>query len=152
MFLFFLNDTATTVISTYGHTRSLHAALPIVSPCSVACHATRGLPCRRGISASCRRRNMRSWRIFSTRRRISLPSGSTSTPCGPSPGQRDSMVNCRHPRPCNPWGNVSPWHATTPSPSRSEEHTSELQSLMRTSYDVFCLKKQKRDQKYPSQN
>src|SRR3546814_10073505 len=27
--------------------------------------------------------------------------------------------------------------------SRSEEHTSELQSLMRTSYAVFCLKKQK---------
>src|SRR3546814_5595061 len=26
-------------------------------------------------------------------------------------------------------------------PSRSEEHTSELQSLMRTSYAVFCLKK-----------
>src|SRR3546814_4635898 len=25
--------------------------------------------------------------------------------------------------------------------SRSEEHTSELQSLMRTSYAVFCLKK-----------
>src|SRR3546814_6436486 len=25
--------------------------------------------------------------------------------------------------------------------ARSEEHTSELQSLMRTSYDVFCLKK-----------
>src|SRR3546814_10390403 len=24
---------------------------------------------------------------------------------------------------------------------RSEEHTSELQSLMRTSYDVFCVKK-----------
>src|SRR3546814_12133708 len=28
------------------------------------------------------------------------------------------------------WGNI-----------RSEEHTSELQSLMRTSYAVFCLKK-----------
>src|SRR3546814_6860431 len=27
---------------------------------------------------------------------------------------------------------------------RSEEHTSELQSLMRTSYAVFCLKKQKK--------
>src|SRR3546814_7014090 len=27
------------------------------------------------------------------------------------------------------------------APSRSEEHTSELQSLMRTSYAVFCLKK-----------
>src|SRR3546814_10797920 len=27
------------------------------------------------------------------------------------------------------------------SPQRSEEHTSELQSLMRISYAVFCLKK-----------
>src|SRR3546814_8418009 len=27
------------------------------------------------------------------------------------------------------------------TPSRSEEHTSELQSLMRISYAVFCLKK-----------
>src|SRR3546814_5379734 len=31
---------------------------------------------------------------------------------------------------CSRWGG-----------SRSEEHTSELQSLMRTSYAVFCLKK-----------
>src|SRR3546814_2598396 len=30
-----------------------------------------------------------------------------------------------------------------PSDRRSEEHTSELQSLMRTSYAVFCLKKKK---------
>src|SRR3546814_12174222 len=29
-------------------------------------------------------------------------------------------------------------------PSRSEEHTSELQSLMRISYAVFCLKKKKK--------
>src|SRR3546814_7548654 len=28
-------------------------------------------------------------------------------------------------------------------PPRSEEHTSELQSLMRNSYAVFCLKKKK---------
>src|SRR3546814_9787377 len=28
-------------------------------------------------------------------------------------------------------------------PDRSEEHTSELQSLMRISYAVFCLKKKK---------
>src|SRR3546814_2838997 len=28
-------------------------------------------------------------------------------------------------------------------PARSEEHTSELQSLMRTSYAVFCLNKKK---------
>src|SRR3546814_2201459 len=29
------------------------------------------------------------------------------------------------------------------TPARSEEHTSELQSLMRISYAVFCLKKKK---------
>src|SRR3546814_18012172 len=29
--------------------------------------------------------------------------------------------------------------------SRSEEHTTELQSLMRNSYAVFCLKKKQRD-------
>src|SRR3546814_10584846 len=29
------------------------------------------------------------------------------------------------------------------APARSEEHTSELQSLMRISYAVFCLKKNK---------
>src|SRR3546814_10435223 len=33
--------------------------------------------------------------------------------------------------------------------SRSEEHTSELQSLMRISYAVFCLKKKKHQ---PQQN
>src|SRR3546814_9207646 len=32
---------------------------------------------------------------------------------------------------------------------RSEEHTSELQSLMRISYAVFCLKKKKKIEKYP---
>src|SRR3546814_1988383 len=31
--------------------------------------------------------------------------------------------------------------------SRSEEHTSELQSLMRISYAVFCLKKKKQTNK-----
>src|SRR3546814_4024734 len=30
---------------------------------------------------------------------------------------------------------------------RSEEHTSELQSLMRLSYDVYCLKKQTKHHK-----
>src|SRR3546814_1721580 len=30
-------------------------------------------------------------------------------------------------------------------PPRSEEHTSELQSIMRNSYAVFCLKKKKID-------
>src|SRR3546814_2783958 len=41
---------------------------------------------------------------------------------------------------------VSSENFPPPSPStlrRSEEHTSELQSLMRISYAVFCLKKKK---------
>src|SRR3546814_4775290 len=33
---------------------------------------------------------------------------------------------------------------------RSEEHTSELQSLMRISYAVFCLKKKKKTYQYTS--
>src|SRR3546814_5062142 len=39
------------------------------------------------------------------------------------------------------------WHAPSADKSpevRSEEHTSELQSLMRISYAVFCLKKKKK--------
>src|SRR3546814_9574430 len=35
-----------------------------------------------------------------------------------------------------------------PRQARSEEHTSELQSLMRISYAVFCLKKQKKKHTY----
>src|SRR3546814_5426049 len=36
------------------------------------------------------------------------------------------------------------FQAEYPKPLRSEEHTSELQSLMRNSYAVFCLKKKKK--------
>src|SRR3546814_6388348 len=35
---------------------------------------------------------------------------------------------------------------------RSEEHTSELQSLMRSSYAVFCLKKKKKENTYKEYN
>src|SRR3546814_4469398 len=46
---------------------------------------------------------------------------------------------------CVDWGDAVSWPACG-SPGfddsgRSEEHTSELQSLMRISYAVFCLKK-----------
>src|SRR3546814_6679926 len=49
----------------------------------------------------------------------------------------DILVNAR--------GNLSHWwHPLAKlSVARSEEHTSELQSLMRISYAVFCLKKKK---------
>src|SRR3546814_1249255 len=38
----------------------------------------------------------------------------------------------------------SPASSRRPTQWRSEEHTSELQSLMRISYAVFCLKKKKK--------
>src|SRR3546814_8426965 len=37
----------------------------------------------------------------------------------------------------------APLRRVVARPGRSEEHTSELQSLMRISYAVFCLKKKK---------
>src|SRR3546814_4467932 len=47
-------------------------------------------------------------------------------------GQNSRMVICGDPRQVDLPGGVAA--------SRSEEHTSELQSLMRISYAVFCLK------------
>src|SRR3546814_9759856 len=48
---------------------------------------------------------------------------------------------------CAPASRQSEWGRTWPGLrplARSEEHTSELQSLMRISYAVFCLKKKNR--------
>src|SRR3546814_10603582 len=53
------------------------------------------------------------------------------------------------PRPCrfrlsgrlSEWSGAAPPASTRGGHRRSEEHTSELQSLMRNSYAVFCLKK-----------
>src|SRR3546814_5931887 len=42
-------------------------------------------------------------------------------------------------RVCRPFFHPVAFHKARPA--RSEEHTSELQSLMRISYAVFCLKK-----------
>src|SRR3546814_1164302 len=50
-----------------------------------------------------------------------------------------------HRGPPAPHGAAAPSGAGRPiSGGRSEEHTSELQSLMRISYAVFCLKKNKK--------
>src|SRR3546814_5992964 len=48
---------------------------------------------------------------------------------------------CARARACSGVGKVVPRGSSF---SRSEEHTSELQSLMRISYAVFCLKKTKK--------
>src|SRR3546814_10298450 len=45
----------------------------------------------------------------------------------------------------NQWANVVRWEMRTRLFLRSEEHTSELPSLMRYSYAVFCSKKNNND-------
>src|SRR3546814_2667691 len=64
---------------------------------------------------------------------------------GPREGRREEGRTGRWARALRA---LSPWSprgrlpgARRPPRSRSEEHTSELQSLMRISYAVFCLKK-----------
>src|SRR3546814_8067505 len=53
---------------------------------------------------------------------------------------RQTYGACRGMRPCDLTATRCQIEGTT----RSEEHTSELQSLMRNSYAVFCLKKKKK--------
>src|SRR3546814_2916919 len=70
----------------------------------------------------------------------SRPAGRCATPSPPRPfHQRRRWGKRRSPQPQRgetTEEKVSPM-------ARSEEHTSELQSLMRISYAVFCLKKKK---------
>src|SRR3546814_1649738 len=79
--------------------------------------------------------------------RFSKAAASTSSP---------SATGRRSRRPKSPGRErAAPAKNSPPSPTcwaregrhRSEEHTSELQSLMRSSYAVFCLKKQKQKPK-----
>src|SRR3546814_6126305 len=109
---FFFNVPATPEINTYGHTLSLHDALPISSGCrsTVARFSSTKASCSSPVRASA------AGTKRSGRRRCSR----TSTTSGHS---------------------SFPGVARRP---RSEEHTSELQSLMRISYAVFCLKKKKK--------
>src|SRR3546814_9271479 len=65
---------------------------------------------------------------------VAARAGGAGTPHAHAIGRRIfTAVRCHLPSCCNP--------------RRSEEHTSELQSLMRISYAVFCLKK-KNKQRY----
>src|SRR3546814_9282375 len=55
-------------------------------------------------------------------------------------GRHGLQASMRRSRP--QWFAAPPRGCPTAGATRSEEHTSELQSLMRISYAVFCLKKQ----------
>src|SRR3546814_8402694 len=75
------------------------------------------------------------------RRRLAQP------PIGPASLEGSSRAS-RHLRPQCICGPVArPVRPTVPS-RRSEEHTSELQSLMRISYAVFCLTKKHEETTY----
>src|SRR3546814_1082506 len=109
---FFFNDTATTEIYTYGHTLSLHDALPI---CSAVQLAARIEP------------HVRPGEIWATEAfRMRLEAGPTLYAAIEIPPAATERAE-------KPGGT-----------ERSEEHTSELQSLMRISYAVFCLTKKNR--------
>src|SRR3546814_4881462 len=86
----------------------------------------------RGRQESCGQSSHRAPASEGARRRVAFaPAGSNGRmkPCGRAAGMLQ----------------IGPRDETGRRPvtlaQRSEEHTSELQSLMRTSYDVFCLKK-----------
>src|SRR3546814_2131633 len=77
--------------------------------------------------------------LFRSGRLACAPATSSSLVMSPRyrTGPGCSSASGRNPTPI--------WCRRRPTPSRSEEHTSELQSLMRISYAVFCLKKKTKD-------
>src|SRR3546814_10590840 len=112
-FVLFCNDTATTEIYTYGHTRSRPDALPICTVDDVA-----------GAAEADHRHPGSERRAGAGRRILDREAGGRIDAQSLGGGEIDVGVRL----------------AAFP---RSEEHTSELQSLMSISYAVFCLKKNK---------
>src|SRR3546814_7428095 len=74
------------------------------------------------------------------RRKAPCSKGALRTPLPESTANTAKAITLAH----SASGKFTEAHRQHPNAnSRSEEHTSELQSLMRISYAVFCLKKQK---------
>src|SRR3546814_5477975 len=105
---------------------------------------THAFPTRRssdlqGQLAKCRKRNPGQC-PRSLRNSMPAPCGPLWTPVsGASLSPGKGAQGCSRSRTCSdkrPSADIGPT-------LRSEEHTSELQSLMRISYAVFCLKKKK---------
>src|SRR3546814_1831335 len=119
MFFFFFNATATTEIYTDGHTLSLHDALPISGR-----KGTVRTP-RLSLSGCGKPVPDDTWIA-----RQSKQDDLRTAPRADAPARADAAARRRYTR-----------HPGRHPRHRSEEHTSELQSLMRISYAVFCLKK-----------
>src|SRR3546814_5923019 len=84
-------------------------------------------------------------RTFHSAKEGNLQPTRRSTVCEPS---EDSLARTNTSEKANTptMTGISPMPALS-SKERSEEHTSELQSLMRISYAVFCLKKKTKTKK-----
>src|SRR3546814_8283980 len=114
----FVIDTSPTEIYTYCHTLSLHDALPIWFTANVGDRAQ--------VYAIANYYQTKSFASFT-------PLGFNGSPTPPNNGAA-------------PYNVLLPVYVCADGVgTRSEEHTSELQSLMRTSYAVFCLKKNIKD-------
>src|SRR3546814_5790967 len=110
-YVLFVMDTADSMIYTYGHTLSLHDALPIFW----------GLTLTASLSAT---------RVTGDEMRVKI--------IGEMWWWRVHYLDAEGRETLR---DANELHI--PVGKRSEEHTSELQSLMRISYAVFCLKKKK---------
>src|SRR3546814_7781000 len=141
MFLVF-NDTATTEIYTYGHTLSLPDALPISVEVALRIDANHhALHAERVGQLADQGRPLERGRVD----RHLVGAGLQHAPCrrhvADTAGNAERDVDrARHA--LDPGRiDAAPVRAGTDVVERSEEHTSELQSLMRISYAVFCLTK-----------
>src|SRR3546814_1681853 len=73
-----------------------------------------------------------------------VPSGSDREVVGPVAWTCGPRTHCLQTDDGAPERHGASWQIWCEVALRSEEHTSELQSLMRSSYAVFCLKKKKK--------
>src|SRR3546814_7528064 len=129
----FFNDSATTDIYTDGHPLSLHDALPISLRRGLPAHACR-LDRRRPPRPPALRQRAAAGRALDSDNPVGANRGATALRNSLRPVSREPGESTPGSRPCPTRRRQS---------ARSEEHTSELQSLMRISYAVFCLQKKK---------
>src|SRR3546814_10466724 len=113
-------------------------------PCTTPRRPRQAMTCMRSMTNGCR--GGTTWASPNSK---ALP--------GPSSASARNGTNANHyadpllyagKRPCLLTRMFACGHAHLPTGLRSEEHTSELQSLMRISYAVFCLKKKQNNTTY----